>query len=444
MKHYLPQTIITKKRDNIPLSQDEINWFIEGITNNTITDAQISAFAMAVIFNKFTPEELVNFTVAMKNSGETLKWNVNGPLVDKHSTGGVGDVASLMLAPMVAACGVYVPMIAGRGLGHTGGTLDKLESIPGYNTFVTTEKFQEIVSKIGCAIIGQTAKLAPADKRIYAVRDTTGTTESLELITSSILSKKLAEGLNSLVMDVKAGNGAFLTKFEEAVALAESISSIGTKAGCKTIAILTDMNQPLSTSGGNALEVVEVLKYLKGDFSNSRLHEVVLTLASYMLMASGVCNSEQAATTKLLDTISSGKALELFAKMVVELGGPADFIEKSDSYLVKANLIKPVYAKTSGYVSNIDTKKLGYMVVGLGGGRLKVEDKVDFSVGFSDITTLGSKVDSSTPLAVIHAKDENSFQIAANTLLQSITIVEDKNQVKVPPTIHKYIGRDFK
>lgn len=437
---FLPQEIIRKKRDNKKLTKEEINWLVENITNNTISDAQISAFAMAVIFNKLSKEELINLTLAMRDSGEVMNWSyLNGPVVDKHSTGGVGDLTSLMLAPMLAALGVFVPMIAGRGLGHTGGTLDKLDSIPGYNTTPDIETFKRVVSNIGCAIIGQTTNLAPCDKRIYAVRDTTATTESLELITSSILSKKLAAGLQTLVMDIKTGNGAFLTNFDESVALAENIVNIGNGAGCNTMAIITDMNQPLASNAGNALEVIEVIKYLQGDFSNSRLHNVTLTLASAMLQAAKVASSEEEANKKLLNVLSNGKALEIFAKMISELGGPIDFVENYNNYLVKSKIIKPLYAPNEGIVSAIDTKMVGLAVVSLGGGRTKVTDNINYEVGLSNIASIGEEVNKDRPLAIIHAKDDNSFNIAANALLNAINIAPIGSKVDLPKTIYKQI-----
>lgn len=438
---FLPQEIIVKKRDNIPLTKEEISYFIKGISDNSITDAQISAFAMAVIFNKLSSEELVNLTLSMRDSGEVIKWsNLNGPIVDKHSTGGIGDLTSLMLAPILAACGAFVPMIAGRGLGHTGGTLDKLESIIGYNIFQETEQFKKIVSKIGCAIIGQTANLAPADKRVYAVRDTTGTTESLELIISSILSKKLAAGLESLVMDVKTGNGAFLTTLEESLLLANNIVKIGNSAGCNTSAIITDMNQPLASSAGNALEIIYTINYLKGDFSNKRLHKVVIQLAIAMLKASKICVNNEDATKKIMQVINSGKALEIFSKMIFELGGPVDFIEKYNQYLPKASIVRPVYASKEGVVSSINTKRLGLCVVGLGGGRLKVTDKIDYSVGLTNIVSLGEQIVLDRPLAIIHANSEKNFNFASKSLLESIEISCKTTNVKIPEVVLKNIN----
>lgn len=437
---FLPQEIIVKKRDNISLTKDEIFWFVKGIVNNSITDAQISAFAMAVIFNKLSSEELVNLTLAMRDSGEVINWNnLNGPIVDKHSTGGIGDLTSLMLAPILAACGAFVPMIAGRGLGHTGGTLDKLESIIGYNIFQNIDKFKKIVSKVGCAIVGQTEMLAPADKRVYAVRDTTGTTESLELITSSILSKKLAAGLESLVMDIKTGNGAFLTTLEESLLLANSIVKIGNSAGCKTSAVITDMNQPLASSAGNALEIIYAIDYLKGNFSNKRLHEVVLQLAIAMLETSKICTNREEATNKVIQVINNGKALEIFSKMIFELGGPVDFIEKYNSYLPKANFIKPVYANEEGVVSSINTKRLGLCIVALGGGRLKVTDKIDYSVGLTNIVSLGEHITTDKPLAIIHANSENSFNFASKNLLECINISPKNYNINIPKVVYKHI-----
>jgi thymidine phosphorylase len=352
----------------------------------------------------------------MRDSGEVLQWNLPGPVVDKHSTGGVGDMVSLPLAPLLAACGCYVPMISGRGLGHTGGTLDKLESIPGYDCQPTSERLREIVAEVGCAIIGQTADLAPADKRLYAIRDVTGTVESIDLITGSILAKKLAAGLDVLVMDVKTGNGAFMADAEQARALAESIVAVANGAGVKTRALVTDMNQPLSRSAGNALEIAETIALLKGEIRSSRLWDVTLALAEEILVMAKLADSPDAARQQLMDVWQSGAALQRFARMITALGGPEDLIEAPERYLPAAPVIRPVWPKTPGTIVAIDTRAVGLAVVALGGGRRRPEDEIDLSVGFSELAFVGETVEAEQPLGWVHARDEASAAEAIQTL----------------------------
>lgn len=427
---FIPQEFIRKKRDNNPLSKEEIDLFINGVMDGSVANEHISAFAMAVYFNGMSLDEKTNLTTAMRDSGNTLSWDLNGPIVDKHSTGGVGDVVSLMLGPMLAACGAYIPMISGRGLGHTGGTLDKFESIPGYNVLPDDKLFKEVVRDCGVAIIGQTSSLAPADKRIYSIRDVTATVESVPMISASILSKKLAEGLDSLVMDVKVGNGAFMPSHEKSIELAKSIVEIANNAGVKTTAVLTDMNQSLAYNAGNALEVKEAVEYLQNKIKNPRLHEVNMKLCAQALISSNLASNEEEARKKLEESLSSGKALEIFSKMTASLGGPNDFVEKYDSYLKKANVIRAVFAQDEGIVESMDTIALGMCVVSLGGGRIKPSDVIEHSVGLENIIALGSKVDSQTPLAIIHAKDEDSFKEAKKRVLSAIKIGNTKPKVQ--------------
>ena len=419
---FLPQEFIRKKRDNNPLNKEEIQAFINGVIDASVTNEQISALAMAVFFNGMNLEEKTHLTLAMKNSGDTLKWDLNGPIVDKHSTGGVGDVVSLMLGPMLSACGAYIPMISGRGLGHTGGTLDKLESIPNYNTFPDNKLFKDTVKNCGVAIIGQTNTLAPADKRIYSIRDVTATVESIPMISASILSKKLAEGLDTLIMDVKVGNGAFMPSHEKSIELAKSIVAIANNAGVNTTAILTDMNQCLAYNAGNALEIKEVIEYLQNKIKNPRLHKVNTKLCSQALINAELASNELEAKEKLEAVLSSGKALEVFAQMLSSLGGPKDFCEKYETYLQKANVIRPVYAPCEGIIESIDTIGLGYCVVSLGGGRSKPTDIVDHSVGLENVIALGTKVDTKSVVAIVHAKDEESFIEAQKRVVNSIKI----------------------
>ncbi|WP_427983337.1 thymidine phosphorylase [Agarivorans sp.] len=439
---FFPQEIIRRKRDGHALSVAEVQFMVDGITTGQLSDSQVGAFAMAVYFNGMTAEEATALTCAMRDSGQVLSWqhlDLPGPVVDKHSTGGVGDLTSLILGPMVAACGGHVPMISGRGLGHTGGTLDKLESIPGYSITPSTQQFENIVKEVGIAIIGQTGELAPADKRLYGIRDVTATVESIPLITGSILSKKLASGLDALVMDVKVGSGAFMPDFAQSKALAESIVTVANAAGVRCSALLTDMNQPLAPSAGNAVEIAETLRYLQGDTSALRLHQVTTALASEMLISSGLADNQQQAEQKLADSISSGAALERFAKMVSALGGPNDFVERSEHYLAKAKVVKPVLARHSGMVSQLDCRDLGMVVVGLGGGRSVPGAAIDHSVGLSGLVQLGDLVDKGQALLILHANDEASWQAAEKQIQQAITLAEAGADFEQPQSVYQRI-----
>jgi len=349
---------------------------------------------------------------------------LDGPVVDKHSTGGVGDVVSLMLGPMVAACGGYVPMISGRGLGHTGGTLDKFDAIPGYNTSPDNALFRKVVKEVEVAIIGQTGDLAPADKRFYGIRDVTATVESIPLITASILSKKLAAGLDALVMDVKAGSGAFMPTYEGSKELAQSIVAVANGAGCRTTALITNMDQVLASSAGNAVEVREAVKYLTGEYRNPRLHEVTMALCTQMLLLGGLASDEEEAKMKLQAVLDNGKAAETFARMVTALGGPSDFVENHDTYLEKAKIVRPIFARKEGIVTSMDTRAIGLAVVAMGGGRRKPSDSIDHAVGFTDFISLGERADSSRPLAVVHVRTEAQYEEAKEALLKAVHIGE--------------------
>ena len=433
--HFLPQEVIRKKRDGAVLANSEIAAFVQGITRDEVSEGQIAAFAMAVFFNGMNADERVALTTAMRDSGRVLDWkpmHLPGPIVDKHSTGGVGDVVSLMLGPMVAACGGFVPMISGRGLGHTGGTLDKLDSIPGYQTNITNEKFQQVVRDVGVAIIGQTADLAPADKRMYATRDVTATVESIPLITASILSKKLAAGLDALVMDVKAGSGAFMPTMEKSIELARSIVEVGNGAGVKTSAIITNMNESLAPCAGNAIEVICALDYLSGKSRPARLHEVTMALCVELLLTAGLADSESAATQALARCLDNGRAAELFAKMVVELGGPHDLFEASARYLITAPIIKTVHAAGDGFISAIDTRALGLAVVSLGGGRRRASDKIDFTVGLNNFAALGASVKAGDLLATVYARDAHVVDEVVRSVEAAFTISDQANQVILP------------
>jgi len=437
---FLPQEIIRKKRDGHALSEAEIRFFINGVRDNGVSEGQIAALAMTIYFQDMNLEERVALTMAMRDSGTVLNWqalNLNGPIVDKHSTGGVGDVTSLMLGPMVAACGGYVPMISGRGLGHTGGTLDKLEAIPGFDIFPNDARFRQIIKDVGVAIIGQTNSLAPADKRFYATRDITATVDSIPLITASILAKKLAEGLDALVMDVKVGSGAFMPTFEASENLAQAIVGVANGAGCKTTALLTDMNQVLASTAGNALEVREAVHFLTGKARNPRLLEVTLALCSEMLISGKLAANDTEARAKLQKVLDNGQAAEVFARMVAAQNGPTDFIERMDSYLPAPTLSKAVYADRAGIVSAMDTRALGMAVVSLGGGRQRASDTIDYSVGLSDMITLGTPVDTQQPLAVVHAASEAQWQQAAAAVKAAITLSDRAPQAT--PEVYRRI-----
>ena len=412
----LPQEIIRKKRDGGRVSDEEIAFLVKGMTDGSVTEGQIAAFAMAVFFRKLELSERVALTRAMRDSGTVLAWDLPGPALDKHSSGGVGDDLSLMLAPMVAACGGYVPMISGRGLGHTGGTLDKLDAIPGYRTQPDNALFARVVRDVGCAVIGQTADLAPADKRFYAIRDVTGTVESLDLITASILSKKLAAGLDGLVLDVKWGSGAFMGTLPEAQALAESLVSVANGAGLPTRALVTDMNEPLAPSAGNALEVAHAVDFLTRRRRDPRVEAITVDLAAEMLLIGGLAATRDEARTRLTATLDDGRAAEVFGRMVAALGGPVDFVDKAPTYLQKSPVVREVFAEAAGVVTAIDTRSVGLAVVELGGGRARAADVIDPSVGFTALAGIGQTIDGRTPLAVVHAADEAAATRAADRL----------------------------
>ncbi len=424
---FLPQEIIRKKRDGGALSADEIRFFVRGIGDGGVSEGQIAAFAMAVYFKDMNMDERVAFTLAMRDSGQVLEWrslNLPGPVLDKHSTGGVGDAVSLLLGPMIAACGGYVPMISGRGLGHTGGTLDKFDAVPGYCSVPDYALFRKVVREVGVAIIGQTAQLAPSDKRIYSIRDVTATVESVALITGSILSKKLAAGLDALVIDVKVGRGAFMPTYEKAQELAASIVGVGNGAGMDTSAILTDMNESLAPSAGNALEVRCAIDYLSGRARPQRLHEVCLALGAEMLVRAGLADTEAAARAKLMVVLDSGQAAERFARMVSALGGPSDLIEQPDRHLERAPVVVAAPAHKAGFANACDCRTLGLAVVGLGGGRRRPGDSIDFAVGLSDLVGLGEQIAVGQALATVHARTQAAARQAVREIQAAYAISE--------------------
>ena len=417
---FLPQEIIARKRDGHALAPAEIAEFIAGFADGTVSHAQAAAFAMAVYFRDMDEAERVALTLAMRDSGTVLDWSgLPGPVVDKHSTGGVGDNVSLMLAPILAACGAYVPMISGRGLGHTGGTLDKFDAIPGYTTAPDNARFRKVVEHAGCAVIGQTADLAPADKLLYSIRDVTGTVESVPLITASILSKKLAAGLGALILDVKTGSGAFMPTLERSRELAASLVGVANGAGLRTGALITDMNEPLASAAGNALEVKNAVDFLTGTHQDPRLREVTLALCAAALELTGFAGDAMGAVTDALD---SGRATERFARMVALLGGPADFVERMDAHLSAAPIVRDLYLEGDGIVSAIDTRAVGMAVVALGGGRRLPTDAIDHRVGFSNLLGLGERVQGRIRSATVHADGENAAEEAERRLRAAFTI----------------------
>jgi thymidine phosphorylase len=433
----LPQEIIRKKRDGLPLTTAELAFMVEGLTSGAVSEGQVAAFAMAVFFKGLAREEAVALTVAMRDSGTVLDWSdLDGPVLDKHSTGGVGDNVSLMLAPALAACGAFVPMISGRGLGHTGGTLDKLDSIPGYKTAPDNALFRKVVKEVGCAIIGQTADLAPADKRLYAIRDVTATVESIPLITASILSKKLAAGLRGLVLDVKTGSGAFMRTMDDSRGLAKSLVDVANGAGLKTSALITDLNEPLASAAGNAVEVMNAVEFLTGARVDRRLWEVTVALGGELLALGGLAANDAAGRRKIEAAFTSGRAAELLGKMTAALGGPADFVEKPAKYLKPAPVVRTIASERSGVATAIDTRAIGIAVVELGGGRMRASDSIDPAVGFTALAGLGATIGKDAPLAIVHARGETAAARAEKSLRAAYTLGD-----RAPPANKVVYGR---
>ena len=415
----LASEVIRRKRDGHALTAEEIGFLVDGITDGSLSDAQVGALAMALFLRGMAQDERVALTSAMTHSGEVLKWDLDRPVLDKHSTGGVGDKVSLMLAPIVAACGGAVPMISGRGLGHTGGTLDKLDSVPGYDTKPDVARLQRVVDEVGCAIVGQTAEVAPADRRLYAIRDATGTVESLPLIVASILSKKLAAGLDALVMDVKFGSGAFMAAREDADELARALVEVAGGAGLPTVALLTDMDEVLGTTAGNAVEVREAIDYLTGT-REPRVHEVTIALAGSLIEQGGLAEDGRAAAQRALD---SGAAAERFAAMVAALGGPSDFIERPDLPSAPVTLAAP--PERPGVVAGVDCRAVGLVVTGLGGNRRREDDVIDPAVGLTEIAPVGAEVGPDRPLAIVHAADQAAAHEAVRALNEAVTVGDE-------------------
>lgn len=422
---FIPQEIIRKQRDGVALSEAEIRFFVEALHDERLSEGQVAAFAMAVFFRGMTRPECVALTRAMKDSGDVLDWSSHdfaGPVVDKHSTGGVGDKVSLVLAPVLAACGAVVPMISGRGLGHTGGTLDKLQSIPGYEVHPDNERFGQVLDQAGCAIIGQTSALAPADRRFYAIRDVTATVESIPLITASILSKKLAAGLGRLVLDVKVGSGAFIPEPDRAKDLAHSLVQVAQGAGLPCSAVLTDMDEVLGWTAGNAVEVHESIEHLTGARRHPRLHEVTVALATELLCGTGLCDSTEAAEDAVERVLADGSAAERFARMVRALGGPTDLLERVRDHLPLAAVEHPVHPPKAGYLRTMNVRAMGMAVLAMGGGRRRPDDAIDPRVGLSQVCGRGAQVGPDAPLCLVHANDRAQAEACAQAVLAAVQL----------------------
>jgi thymidine phosphorylase len=432
------RSIIARIRDGQHPSADEITWFAAGLASGAVTDAQAGAFAMAVLLKGLGEQGRVALTRGMRDSGAVLEWDLDGPVIDKHSTGGIGDCVSLLLAPALAACGAYVPMISGRGLGHTGGTLDKLEAIPGFRTGLSEDQMRRQMQDIRCAIVSASKEIAPADRRLYAIRDVTGTVESIDLITASILSKKLAAGLEALVLDVKCGSGAFMKTLADAEALARALVKTAQGAGCMTSALITDMTQPLATAAGNALEVIEVMETLTGTSVNAALWDITVALGGEALALGGLAADALDGEGRIIQALESGAAAETFGHMVTAQGGPADFVDRWPDRLPAATVIRDVPSPSRGYVTAIDGEALGLAVVRLGGGRQREGDRVNPSVGLSDLAGIGEEIGRGDPLAMVHAATEAQAEAAIRALQAAYVLAETAPDD--PPLILKRIS----
>jgi len=426
----VPHWIIEKKRDGAELSEKELRFFINGYTTGDIPDYQMSAMAMAIYFQGMSLDETASLTQVMMHSGDVVDTSSLAiPTVDKHSTGGVGDKVSLILAPLAACCGVAVPMISGRGLGITGGTLDKLESIPGYRTNLSELEFIEVLRTCGCSIIGQTETLAPADKKLYALRDVTATVPSIPLIVASIMSKKLAEGIDSLVLDVKWGKGAFMKSKDDAHELARTLVEVGRRMGKRMGALITDMNQPLGKTAGNALEVIEAVECLSGRGPDD-LMEVTMALSANMLLLSGCCETHVDALDMLHRKIESGEALDRFRKMVSLQGGDVSAVDDYERF-AQASIVQDVLAPEGGYIGGVDANHIGRACGVLGAGRQKTDDVIDVAVGISNLAKVGDRVNQGDVIATLHANHDEALKAAMEHLVCAFSITE-KDEGAIP------------
>ncbi|MEK6282815.1 MAG: thymidine phosphorylase [Acidobacteriota bacterium] len=438
-----PQDVIRKKRDGGHLSLEEIEFFIEGVTNGTIADYQISALLMAIYLNGMDDSEQQMLTDAMLHSGNTLDFSaIDKPKADKHSTGGVGDKTSLLIAPMVAACGVAVPMISGRGLGHTGGTLDKLESIPGYRVDLSAAEFERVLKTVGYAMSGQTGELAPADKKMYALRDATSTVEAIPLIVASIISKKGAAGLDAMVIDVKVGSGAFMREEERAKALAHALVRTGNSCGIHTRALLTDMNQPLGRAVGNSLEVKECIELLRGELEEGAapVLDLSLELSAHMLVLTKVDDSLDPARSRLRGVLSSGAVLECFRRNVEEQGGEPRVCDDPAKFLPLVTESFKVESPRSGFINKVNTAEIGHAIAAIGGGRVRIDDTIDPTVGFMTAGKIGDRVDAGAALGTIYCRDNSKAKEAVGRI-QAAYEVADQPPLELPLLVREVINQ---
>ncbi len=437
-----PQDVIRKKRDGEHLSREEIAFFIEGVTRGTIADYQISALLMAIYLNGMNDAEQGALTEAMLNSGNILDFShIAKPKADKHSTGGVGDKTSLLIAPMVAACGVCVPMISGRGLGHTGGTLDKLETIPGYNVNLSATEFERVLQTVGYAMSGQTAELAPADKKMYALRDATSTVEAIPLIVASIISKKGAAGLDAMVIDVKVGSGAFMRQEARAETLAHALVRTGNALGIRTRALLTDMNQPLGQAVGNSLEVKECIELLRGEGTDGArpVLDLSIELSAHMLVLAHVDNSLEAARARLQKILDGGAALECFRKNIEAQGGDPRVCDDPDKFLPLVTETFKVESTRSGFISKVDTAEIGHAIAAIGGGRVRIDDLIEPTVGFVSEVKIGDAVAAGAVLGQVYCRDESKAREAVGRIQASYE-VGDQALSLIPPLVKEVIN----
>jgi pyrimidine-nucleoside phosphorylase len=435
-----PQDVIRKKRDGLSLSREEIEFFISGVTNGRIADYQVSALLMAIYLNGMDQDEQQILTEAMLNSGNILDFSdIPKPKADKHSTGGVGDKTSIIIAPLVAACGVCVPMISGRGLGHTGGTLDKLESIPGYSVNLSATEFKRVLEDVGYAMAGQTAEIAPADKKMYALRDATSTVEAIPLIVASIISKKGAAGLDAMIIDVKVGNGAFMREESRARDLAHALVSTGNSCGIKTRALLTDMNQPLGAAVGNSLEVKECIEILRGEASAGAapVLDISLELSAHMLVLANVDETIEAARERLQGVLRSGEALECLRRNIVAQGGEPRVCDQPEAFLPLVRESVKVESPRSGYITSVDTTQIGHAIAAIGGGRVRIEDTVDPTVGFTSELKLGDQVSDGETLGIVYCADPTAAAEAARRIKAAYHIGDQP--IAQPPKLVKEI-----
>jgi thymidine phosphorylase len=422
-----PQDVIRKKRDGLPLSADEIRFFIDGVTRGSVSEGQIGAFTMAVFLRGMTIDEAADLALAMRDSGQVLDWSASGidgrRLIDKHSSGGVGDEKiTLIVAPLAAACGVYVPNLSARGLDYCAGEVDLLDAVPGYQTAPPMDLFARVVREVGCAVIGPTLDLAPADRKLFFVRDVTATVESVPLITGSIISKKLAVAPRGLTITVGSGSGAYMATIEDARQLAGYMAEVAARVGVPSVMLLTDLDSVLGSSVGNAVGVQETVDFLLGRHRDGRVLDLVLSVVAEMVALAGVERDPVAARRLAQARLENGSATERFARMVKALGGPGDFVEKASACLPAAPVVRPVLPETAGFVSGMDAGAIGHALVELGGGRKHPEGEIDLSVGFTAFAPVGARVSRERPLAVAHARDEGDFERAAERIRRAVQV----------------------